>query len=131
MNTATFLMTVVTMVNTFLVNYRGHPFVEDLRDNKLLLQSLKICYTILFVCALEIFPPLNDLLQLAPLPHGDDATAHLTLEILRENPQFEVLQIFGVLGFKTVLVALMMIDTLATYYAERGLMRLFDSTNPS
>jgi len=128
LNTATFLMTVLTMVNTFLVNYRGYPFVEDLRDNKLLVQSLKVSYAVLFVCALELFPPLNELLQLTPLPSGDDATAHLTLEILRENPQFEMLQMFEPLGFKTTLVVTMAIDSLASYYGEKGLIRLFDSS---
>jgi len=128
LNTATFLMTVVTMVNTFLVNYRGHPFVEDLRDNKLLLRSLKVCYAVLFVCALELFPPINELLQLTPLPQGDDRTADLMSEILRENPQYEMLQQFEPFGFKTTLVTMMVIDSVASYYAERGLLHLFDSS---
>ena len=124
LNTATFLITGVTMVNTFLVNYRGYPFVEDLRNNKLLHQSLKICYTVLFVCALEIFPPLNDLLQLAPLPQWGDP---LPMELARESPQLELLQLINNIGFKTVLVALMVMDSFATYYAEKGLTRIFDS----
>ena len=68
LNTCTFIMSVLATVNTFAMNYRGRPFMEDIWDNKLLLRSLQVCYGVLISCALEVFPPLNDLLQLAELP---------------------------------------------------------------
>ena len=68
LNTATFLITVLSTVNTFLVNYRGKPHMESLSKNVLLYRSIQTCYFVLFVCALEAFPPLNQLLQLSPLP---------------------------------------------------------------
>merc|ERR1712087_760255 len=70
LNTSTFLVTVLATINTFLVNYRGKPFMQDLKDNKLMSCCLKGCYFVLFACALDIFPPLNHLLQLSPLPTG-------------------------------------------------------------
>ena len=70
-------MSVLATVNTFAVNYRGEPFTEPLRKNTMLLRSLQICYGVLFVCALEIFPPLNDLLQLTefPITTSDEVTS--------------------------------------------------------
>jgi len=69
LNSATFIMTVLTAVTTFVVNYRGRPFMHDLRGNKIMTKGLQIYYVALFNCALEV-SPLNDLMQLAPLP-GD------------------------------------------------------------
>jgi len=68
LNSCTFILTMLATVNTFLVNYQGKPFMQDLRDNKLLWKSCQVCYIILFACSLEVFPPLNDLFQLAPYP---------------------------------------------------------------
>ncbi len=68
LNTATFLVTVMSTINTFLVNYRGRPYMESLSENVFLFRSIQACYFILFVCAVDAFPPLSQLLQLSPLP---------------------------------------------------------------
>jgi manganese-transporting P-type ATPase len=68
LNSCTFLLTMVATVNTFIVNYRGSPFMQNLKDNKLLLRSAQVCYAVIFACSLEVFPPLNDLFQIAAFP---------------------------------------------------------------
>ena len=60
--------------------------MNDLRENKLLWRSLQACYGVLLICALEIFPPLNDLLQLTPLSAVGVATHDVfTQEETTEN----------------------------------------------
>ena len=42
--------------------------MESFRDNKMLSRSLVLAWVIAFVCATDVFSPLNDMLQLVPLP---------------------------------------------------------------
>lgn len=128
LNTATFLMTVLATVNTFLVNYRGRPFMQDLSDNLLLLRTLQASYTVLFACALEVLPPLNELLQLAPLPSGAAATEHVTQEIIDGNIHFEIFSFFEPLGFKATLICVMIFDIAACYFAEQRIISIFNRT---
>ena len=126
LNSATFIMTVLTTVNTFVVNYRGKPFMQDLRDNKMMMKALQICYVALFGCALEVFPPLNDLMQLAPFPEDGDAMvgvirlgdAGLHLQLLMTT--------VSTMGFKLTLCAIMVFDTVLSYSGEKVLIRLFE-----
>lgn len=127
LNTATFLITVQATVNTFVVNYRGRPFMEDLHENKVMMRGLQACYGVLFICALEIFPPINDLLQLTPLPSGflsmasEDALydAGLHLQLLNSFQSS--------IGFKATLCSFMVLDTVVAYAAEKLLIKVFES----
>ena len=126
LNSATFIMTVLTTVNTFVVNYRGRPFMQDLRENKMMMKGLQICYVALFSCALEVFPPLNDLMQLAPLPgDGDELVGIINLNGIGPHLQF-LMMIVNAIGFKMTLCALMAIDTALSYVAEKALIKFFE-----
>jgi cation-transporting ATPase 13A1 len=109
LNTATFLITVLSTINTFLVNYRGRPYMESLSENVLLFRSIQACYFVLFVCALEVFPPLNQLMQLSPLPRTDPPMFHHSGEdgyviiLLRDSVKL--------VGFRTLLCIIMTVDT--------------------
>jgi cation-transporting ATPase 13A1 len=126
LNSATFIMTVLVTVNTFTVNYRGRPYMQDLRENKMMMKSLQVCYIALFGCALEVFPPINDLMQLAPLPADGDAIvgdmssdhAGLFLRLL-------ILAGEGI-GFKLTLCALMVLDTVVCIACEKALVNFFE-----
>jgi manganese-transporting P-type ATPase len=134
LNTCTYLLTCLASVNTFAVNYRGRPFTADLRNNSLLYRTLQGCYAVLFVCAWEAFPPLNDLLQLAPLPSSapatlmhsdaggaDDATQFISLPYLPVSLQD--------VNFPTFLTLLMVADTVAVFALERFWRRLFEGSD--
>lgn len=69
-NTAIFLLSAVTQVNTFTANYRGHPFMQSLYENKALGRFTLVLYGVLFCLALEVVPPANQWLQLVSLPGG-------------------------------------------------------------
>lgn len=120
LNTATFLITVQVTVNTFVVNHRGRPFMEDLHENKFMMRGLQICYGTLFICALEFFPPINDLLQLAPLPTT-------VVSLASENSAFHLRvldMLLNSIGFKATLCFFMFSDTVVAYVAEKTLSKL-------
>lgn len=131
LNTCTFMLTVLSTINTFAVNYRGRPFMEDLRENKLLVRSLLACYVCLFLCAYEAFPPLNDLLQLSSFPSTTLAT---NVSVIEDDWLISVMDngnilpaIVRTLGFPTFMVFLMAIDTLLSFSAEMAILRIFES----
>jgi cation-transporting ATPase 13A1 len=55
-------------VNTFVVNYRGRPFMEGLHENVALWRGAQLCYLVLLMAAMEWFQPLNAALELSRLP---------------------------------------------------------------
>lgn len=67
-NTVVFIGSIVTQANSFGANYTGEPFMESFRDNKMLSRSLLVAWCVALICATDVFPPLNDMLQLVPLP---------------------------------------------------------------
>jgi P-type ATPase of unknown pump specificity (type V) len=125
LNSATFLMTVLTTVNTFVVNYHGRPYMQDLVENKMMLRSVQMCYIVLFGCALELFPPLNDFLQLASFPSPREAMEMLIHSKTSSYSRWCVQFIDG-LGFKWVLCGFMIADTLLSYFVEKYLVSYFE-----
>eukprot|EP00566_Odontella_aurita_P003381 CAMPEP_0113584308 /NCGR_PEP_ID=MMETSP0015_2-20120614/33028_1 /TAXON_ID=2838 /ORGANISM="Odontella" /LENGTH=1570 /DNA_ID=CAMNT_0000489337 /DNA_START=20 /DNA_END=4732 /DNA_ORIENTATION=+ /assembly_acc=CAM_ASM_000160 len=132
LNTSTFLVTVLATVNTFAVNYRGRPFVEDLRENTLLLRSVQVCYGTLFACATEVFPPLNDLMQLSELPEETAATDG-SEEGGGGTGAMSALLMQGMeaVGFKAVLCAVMVLDSVVAFAVERAIVRIFEGKRTS
>lgn len=115
LNSCTFIILCITTINTFAVNYRGRPFMQSLSENMLLYRSLQVCYGILLVCALEIFPPLNDLMQMTALPTVSELD-----HVESSHPLFELVRL---VGFQVFLPVLMVADTVLAFAAERVLRR--------
>ena len=67
-NTVVFYVESVQQVSVLMVNYRGRPFQPGLDENKALLHSLGISCIGLYICAFEVIPPLNQLLEVVSLP---------------------------------------------------------------
>jgi cation-transporting ATPase 13A1 len=124
LNTATFLVTVLATINTFLVNYRGRPFMESLAENKLLFRSIQACYAVLFVCALDMFPPLNQLLQLSPLPSTGPPAFNAND---CNSIQWLMLQAIEAIGFRSMLCMIMCLDTTCVTLAEKAIRSLMDA----
>jgi len=132
LNTCTFLVSVLATVNTFAVNYRGEPFVEPLRENKMLWKSLQICYGVLFACALEVFPPLNDLFQLAEFP---DTVGGEAMEWIKDGSDISDLtfvkalnQLVQYTGFPLFMSGLMICDTALVFISEKLILRVFEKS---
>jgi hypothetical protein len=111
-----------TLVNTFAVNYYGRPYMKDIYENKLFYRNLQILYVILISCALEIFPPLNDMLQLSTLP-----TVVAEVPAVRKLwfKSFDVILSF--LTFPGFITWMMILDTLLSWSFERTVRHVYSS----
>ena len=120
LNTCTFLISVLATVNTFAVNYRGEPFVEPLRQNTMLWRSLLASYGMLLSCTFEVFPPLNDIFQLAEFPDATNQQSewmgNATADGLVMGALTKVVQ---TTGFPVFIFGLMLLDTALTFLSER------------
>ena len=69
LNTVVYLMSMTLQVSTFLVNYRGRPFMESLAENRPLLYSIVISLTGLFALASNTMPrDIQEQFQIVPIP---------------------------------------------------------------
>lgn len=119
LNTACFIILVGSTISTFVINYRGHPFMQTFKQNKLLLRSVQTSIVVLFVCVTEVFEPLNQLLQLAPLP-----SSIVNMDLHTGDSSF----IFGILatfGYKTTLWLILVFDSLMAYQCEQLILKYF------
>lgn len=128
LNTCTFLLTMVATVNTFLVNYKGRPFMQDFRENTMLLRGVQICHAVIWICALEVFPPLNDLFQLSPFPATNMSTSEANDDdwVTGLERAGGLTQMVRVIGFPAFMCVLLAADTVLAYGVEKGISRLFE-----
>lgn len=68
LNSACFLLNLSQQVSTIAVNFIGEPYREALSANKGLYYSLLGCAGVVVAGAFELFPELNEWLQLVPMP---------------------------------------------------------------
>jgi len=123
LNTACFLILVSSTISTFVVNYRGRPFMQTFKQNKLLLRTVQGSALIVFICAIEIFEPLNQMVQLSPLPSGD-----YTLILGESEPggvNWIVSSSISMFGFKATLCLIMILDAGFAYAAEKMTIKRF------
>jgi cation-transporting ATPase 13A1 len=102
LNSAVYLVQLTMNIATFAINYQGEPFRESLYNNKAMFSSLRTVSAIAIVAALEIFPPLNDWMQLVPFPPH----------------------------FKLLLIATMLFDFGGAWLWEFGCNALFSDNKP-
>ena len=63
-NTAVFLVSSTIQVNNFVINYYGHPYMQSLMENTILMRTVIGIYIVLIVLVGGQLEPLNDLFQL-------------------------------------------------------------------
>ena len=144
LNSCTFLLTMLATINTFAINYRGRPYMQNLRENKMLYRSLQLCYAVLLICTLEVFPPLNDLFQLTEFPStqmgisDDNSGVGVGIEnsssfvddnddwIRSINESTGVVGLVKDIGFPLAMTGLMIMDTIAAFACEKIIVRVFD-----
>lgn len=68
LNTTVYLISLSMQVSTFLINYQGRPFRESISENKPLYYSLLSLLGVSLLGAAEIYPELNEWVQLVPMP---------------------------------------------------------------
>ena len=65
-NSAVFLISNTMHVSTFAVNYRGHPFMQSLWENKPLLYCVAGVGTLTALAAAQVSPGITEMLELVP-----------------------------------------------------------------
>jgi manganese-transporting P-type ATPase len=63
-NSALYLMSATTTINSFVFNYTGKPYMESFFENKWFSRFSLGAWAIVMIAALGIFPPINDMLEL-------------------------------------------------------------------
>lgn len=96
-NSTVYIISVAMQIATVAVNYKGHPFMESMRENRLLSYAILTSSTIVFCLALGIFP---DLLT--------------TFEVIDFEPDF-----------RKVLVGVLVADMILAYVVDRICSFLF------
>lgn len=59
LNSTVYIISMALQVSTIAVNYRGHPFMESLRENRILLYSLVGTGSFILGLALGVMPDIN------------------------------------------------------------------------
>lgn len=67
-NTSIYYLYGTIQLNNFFVNYRGHPFTQNVQENIPFCRSLQGIYFLIFILLTGIFEPFNDFLELVMLP---------------------------------------------------------------
>lgn len=67
-NSTVYLICMGLQVSTFAVNYKGHPFMESLRENRLLLYSILASSGVVMCLALNLIPDVQDMFQIIDFP---------------------------------------------------------------
>jgi len=91
--------------------------MKDLRENRFFYRSLQVCYAVLAICSLEVFPPLNDLLQLTSLP----SVTELTID--NPNPIHSLIKL---VDFPVFMCSLMAVNTVLSFSFERMVLKAFE-----
>jgi cation-transporting ATPase 13A1 len=97
-NSVVYLITCCQLISTFTVNYRGHPFMQSMRENKGLSVCLALLTGITFMFVLELSPDLNKSFKITPMPSD---------------------------SFKFTIAAIMLLDIVVTVVFEKILQAVF------
>lgn len=68
-NTVIFEIIAAMHASSFMANYEGHPFMQPLTSNRPLFYSMIFFVGVIFLCATEVMPDLNESLSLVPFPN--------------------------------------------------------------
>eukprot|EP00118_Oscarella_pearsei_P000130 m.4280 g.4280 ORF g.4280 m.4280 type:complete len:183 (+) comp10495_c0_seq1:2995-3543(+) len=97
LNSTVFLIGMTMQVTTFAVNYKGHPFMASLKENKPLLIAIGISYSVVALLAAGLAPDLSS-----------------QFEIVEFSPEFQ-----------KKLVLVLAIDCIASLIIDRTCQYLF------
>ncbi|XP_034230905.1 manganese-transporting ATPase 13A1 [Thrips palmi] len=68
LNSTVYIISMALQVATFAINYRGHPFMESLNENRPLMFSIMGSTAFIFALALGVFPDVATLFEIVDFP---------------------------------------------------------------
>eukprot|EP00924_Labyrinthula_sp_SR-Ha-C_P016340 snap_masked-scaffold_6-processed-gene-0.16-mRNA-1 protein AED:0.04 eAED:0.07 QI:0/-1/0/1/-1/1/1/0/1437 len=71
LNTVCFLVQTAQTMSVYFTNYKGQPWMKGLLENHGLFLSIFVSVGAVAICAWEMFPMLNSILQLEPFPDDE------------------------------------------------------------
>lgn len=96
----------------------------------MLWRSIQVSYLILLFCTFEVFPPLNDLFQLAEFPSSSGSDMAWT-ELEMQSPKYPALlwqytmEGIRTIGFPAFMSLLMLTDTVLVFVVEQGILKVY------
>ncbi|XP_037957568.1 manganese-transporting ATPase 13A1 [Teleopsis dalmanni] len=99
-NSTVYIISLSLQVCTFAVNYKGHPFMEKLRENRLLLSSILLLSGFVVLLSLGILPDITEMFEIVEFPTD----------------------------FRKILVCVLFADALFAYLVDRICAFLFGET---
>ncbi|XP_055917032.1 endoplasmic reticulum transmembrane helix translocase [Eupeodes corollae] len=99
-NSTVYIICLALQVSTFAVNYKGHPFMESLRENRLLMTSILMSAALVVLLALGLSADLTYTFEIIDFP--DD--------------------------FRRILIFVLIADTVSAYAVDRICSFLFGET---
>jgi cation-transporting ATPase 13A1 len=69
LNSVVYIISLTLQVTTFLVNYRGHPFMESITENKPFFYSIMMSSFAVIGLVTRSFPEFNDQFEIVPIPY--------------------------------------------------------------
>ena len=68
LNSTVYMISMTLQLATFAINYRGHPFMESLKENKALMYSLSGTGTFIVLLALGWLPEVSEQFGIVDFP---------------------------------------------------------------
>ncbi|XP_065358266.1 endoplasmic reticulum transmembrane helix translocase [Calliphora vicina] len=99
-NSTVYIICLALQVSTFAVNYKGHPFMESLRENRLLLYSILVSTGLVVMLALGLSSDLTNTFEIVDFPSD----------------------------FRQILIYVLLADTIAAFVVDRVCSFLFGET---
>ena len=105
--------------------------MKDVHENKLFYRTIQMLYCLLIVCSMEVFIPLNDLLQLTTLPNTVE-NKYVNEDNQNSIRFFRSLlpldQMIQQLSFPGFISVTMILDTILSFSFERTIRRIYVKT---
>jgi cation-transporting ATPase 13A1 len=68
LNSVVYIVSLALQITTFAVNYRGHPFMESITQNKPFFYSMIFSGTAVVIITLGVMPDLNAQFEIVDIP---------------------------------------------------------------
>jgi manganese-transporting P-type ATPase len=115
-NSTVYLICMGLQVSTFAVNYKGHPFMESLRENRLLMYSILASSGVVLCLALNLVPDLQSAFQIIDFPNDVSSLQSLSFDSVLKFLFFQ---------FRKILIFVLLADTFLAFAVDRTAAFLF------